>query len=89
MSPCLQLPRIGAEGIADGTYHLTASGRTSWHGLAQHIVQKAIEHGFVSAVDPANIEAITTEEFPRPAARPGKFVAQHECFEFRPQVYLA
>ncbi len=57
-------------GIADGTYHLTASGRTSWHGLAQHIVQKAIEHGFVSAVDPANIEAITTEEFPRPAARP-------------------
>jgi dTDP-4-dehydrorhamnose reductase len=57
-------------GIADGTYHLTASGRTSWHGLARHIVQQAIERGFVAAVDPAHIEAITTEEFPRPAVRP-------------------
>jgi dTDP-4-dehydrorhamnose reductase len=56
--------------IADGTYHLTAAGRTSWHGLARHLVQKATERGFVSAVDPADIEAITTEEFPRPAARP-------------------
>ncbi len=56
--------------ISDGTYHLTASGRTSWHGLARHIVQRAIEIGFVSAVAPADIEAITTEEFPRPAARP-------------------
>ncbi|MBO9197547.1 dTDP-4-dehydrorhamnose reductase [Rhizobium sp. 16-449-1b] len=57
-------------GLVDGTYHLTASGRTSWHGLALHIVQKATERGFVSAVDPADIEPITTDEFPRPAARP-------------------
>lgn len=57
-------------GIADGTYHLTASGRTNWHGLARHVVEKAVERGFVSAAAPDDIEAITTEEFPRPAERP-------------------
>ncbi len=56
--------------LPDGIYHLTASGRTSWHGLACHVVRRAIEIGFEPKAGPDDIEPITTAEFPRPAARP-------------------
>ncbi len=56
--------------FASGTYHLTSGGRTSWHGLARHVVGKAIELGFQSQVKVEDIVPISTEEYPRPAARP-------------------
>lgn len=45
-----------------GTYHMSASGRTTWYGFAREIV-KAM--GYSTAVVP-----IRTEEYPLPARRP-------------------
>jgi dTDP-4-dehydrorhamnose reductase len=56
--------------LASGIYHLTASGRTSWQGLARHVVQRAIELGFKSQAGVDDIAPITTADYPRPAARP-------------------
>jgi dTDP-4-dehydrorhamnose reductase len=47
---------------APGTYHLTNSGSTSWHGFAQAIVEEA---GLSVPV-----EAIPSSDFPTPAPRP-------------------
>ncbi|MGB8273670.1 MAG: dTDP-4-dehydrorhamnose reductase [Alphaproteobacteria bacterium] len=58
---------------ASGLYHLTAAGETSWHGFAAAIV----DH-MRAASDPRlrarAVTAITTAEFPRPAARPARSV---------------
>lgn len=53
-----------------GTYHLTASGETSWYGFAKHIIAHAEKLGMEFKVKAENIEPITTEQFPRPAERP-------------------
>ncbi|HWI57524.1 MAG TPA: dTDP-4-dehydrorhamnose reductase [Bacillota bacterium] len=49
-----------------GTYHLTASGHTSWHGFAEAIIGHMPEAERKCKV----IEAITTPEYPLPAKRP-------------------
>lgn len=51
-------------GERGGIYHLTSSGRTSWHGFTEEIVK----HASV-AVKPT-VTAIRTEEYPLPAKRP-------------------
>lgn len=51
-----------------GTWHLTASGQTSWHGFAEAIVAGAHARGLLPRRTP--VEAITTAEFPTPARRP-------------------
>ncbi len=56
--------------LADGIYHLTAAGKTSWHGLACYVVQRASELGFELKAGPETIEPITTAEYPLPAVRP-------------------
>ncbi len=60
---------------ASGTYHLVNAGKTSWHGFAIAIVEEyarlQVAHGWHPLkVTPANIRAITTQEYPTPAARP-------------------
>lgn len=47
-----------------GTYHLTAQGRTSWHGFTQVIV----DH--LSTTKKPVITPITTSDYPLPARRP-------------------
>jgi dTDP-4-dehydrorhamnose reductase len=49
-----------------GTYHLAASGTTSWHGFAQAIVNLMPGEGRKCAA----VEAISTAEYPTPAKRP-------------------
>ncbi|MGE8636057.1 MAG: dTDP-4-dehydrorhamnose reductase, partial [Achromobacter piechaudii] len=56
--------------LAAGIYHLTAAGHTTWHGLATHVVARARHNGLALKVQPGNIGAITTEQYPVPAARP-------------------
>jgi dTDP-4-dehydrorhamnose reductase len=56
--------------IDNGIYHLTATGETSWHGLAKQVVQQAIAKGACLMLKPKNIEAIPTEAYPLPAKRP-------------------
>lgn len=51
-----------------GTWHLTASGQTTWHGFAEAIIAGAHARGLLPRRTP--VEAITTAEFPTPARRP-------------------
>jgi dTDP-4-dehydrorhamnose reductase len=66
----------GAEGreLADvlaevgGVYHAAGAGETTWHGFAVEAVRLRRERE--PRVGLAEIEAITTEEYPTPAKRP-------------------
>jgi dTDP-4-dehydrorhamnose reductase len=55
-----------------GTYHISAAGKTSWHGFAKEIVQSAKGHlgGEQSALLATHILPIRTSEFPLLAKRP-------------------
>ncbi|MEU6311282.1 dTDP-4-dehydrorhamnose reductase [Streptomyces sp. NPDC047014] len=53
-----------------GVYHGTASGRTTWRGLAQETYR-------LSGLDPERIRPTTSEAFVRPAARPAFSVLAH------------
>ena len=65
------LTRWGGE--ATGTYHLVNAGQTSWHGFATAIVEEYSAMQLSKAWPPLKVEtiqAITTKDFPTPAARP-------------------
>lgn len=49
-----------------GTYHLTASGETSWFGFAQAIGQALVDEGKKCAV----LHPIPSSDYPTPATRP-------------------
>lgn len=55
-------------GALSGTWHLTASGQTSWHGFAEAIFDEAIARGVLAKVP--SVEAIASSEYPTPAKRP-------------------
>lgn len=55
--------RLGA-----GTYHLTASGKTSWHGFADAIMAKAVARDLLRKAP--RVLAIPTADYPTPARRP-------------------
>src|SRR5690606_18240705 len=55
-------------GQLSGTWHLTASGQTSWHGFAEAIFAEALAAGVL--VKAPNVQAITSAEYPTPARRP-------------------
>jgi len=55
-------------GQLSGTWHLTASGQTSWHGFAEAIFAEAVAAGVLAKV-PA-VQAISSSEYPTPAKRP-------------------
>ena len=58
--------RIARGGGESGVFHLACAGSTSWHGFAQAILEQ-----FADEIErkPA-LEAISTPEYPLPAARP-------------------
>lgn len=59
-----------ARTLANGIYHLTASGVTSWHGLACHAVDRMRANGAALTLDARQVHAIPTEAYPLPARRP-------------------
>ena len=61
----LRQPQLG------GTYHAVASGETSWHGYAQHVIEFARRAGQPIKVVANAIEPVPTSAFPTPAQRPG------------------
>ena len=67
------------EATTNGVYHLVNSGFTSWHGFALAIVDEyrrvKVERGWpLLKTLPANIKAITTQEFPTLAVRPANSI---------------
>ena len=56
--------------FASGIYHAVPSGETTWHGLACHAVQAALDAGAALQLHPNAIEAIPATKYPLPAPRP-------------------
>jgi dTDP-4-dehydrorhamnose reductase len=65
--------------VLEGTYHVVASGQTSWHGFAQAIVDAAASAGLLSR-RPV-VVPITTSDFPTPARRPAYSVLDNHKFQ--------
>lgn len=53
-----------------GTYHLTASGETSWHGYAQLIAKLAEKRELLLQLKSSDIQPIPSSAYPTPAIRP-------------------
>ena len=61
---------VGEAPSLGGTYHLAASGETSWHGYACHVIEFARAAGAPVKVAADSIAAVPSSEFPTPAERP-------------------
>ncbi|MNZ40893.1 dTDP-4-dehydrorhamnose reductase [compost metagenome] len=55
---------------ASGTYHLAASGETSWHRYAQYVISEAQHLGSTLRISPERIHPIASSDYPVPAKRP-------------------
>ncbi len=55
-------------GALSGTWHLTASGQTSWHGFAEAIFAEAVASGLLAKAP--RVEPIPSTDYPTPAKRP-------------------
>lgn len=62
-----------------GLWHLTAAGRTTWHGFAEAIVRHGHAAGLVATAP--RVVPIATAEFPTPAARPAYSCLDVACLE--------
>jgi dTDP-4-dehydrorhamnose reductase len=66
------LARVSAESaqgrFESGIYHLTASGGTSWHGLACAVIEGARKRGW--PIKAATIDGIPADQYPTRARRP-------------------
>ena len=56
--------------LATGLYHLTASGETSWHDFARHIIDRASTNGAILKLTADEVQPIPTADYPTPARRP-------------------
>jgi dTDP-4-dehydrorhamnose reductase len=61
---------VRANEALTGLYHCVATGETSWHGYALFVIEWARSRGHPVRVAPEAVRALTTLEYPTPAARP-------------------
>ncbi|WEN14957.1 dTDP-4-dehydrorhamnose reductase [Rhodanobacter sp. AS-Z3] len=64
--------------ILDGTYHLVASGATTWHGFASAIFKEAVELGLLA--HPPHVVAVSSSEFQSQAVRPTSSLLDNTSF---------
>lgn len=57
-------------GQGGGAYHLAASGTTTWHGYASHVIETARRLRPEQALAVKTIDPVSTRAFPTPAQRP-------------------
>ena len=53
-----------------GLYHLSASGETSWHGYAQHVIAHARAHRPQLSLKVKEVKAVPSSAFQSAARRP-------------------
>lgn len=53
-----------------GVYHLVASGETSWHGYASHVIAQARMLQSQQTLKVSEIAPVPTTAYPTPALRP-------------------
>ncbi len=70
---------VASQNKPSGTWHLTPHGQTSWHGFAEAVIAGAYGRGLL-AKRPV-VTAISTSEFPTPAARPAWSVLDNASLE--------
>lgn len=58
------------ERLDNGLYHLTAKGETSWCGFARFIVEQMLANQMSPHVQPDQVLAIPSSNYPTPAQRP-------------------
>lgn len=63
-----------------GTYHLAASGETTWQAYAQHVLEQASAYGAVLKAGPAQVAPIAASAFPVSAPRPAN--SRLDCRKF-------
>jgi dTDP-4-dehydrorhamnose reductase len=56
--------------FASGTYHLCASGKITWHGFSNAIIERAKQLAPAGSINTKRVLPITTEDYPLPAPRP-------------------
>jgi len=64
------LRTVQAESSLGGTYHAVASGETTWHGYAQHVIEFARRAGQPVRAQPQDIRPVPTSAYPTAARRP-------------------
>lgn len=64
-----------------GTYHLAASGRTSWHDYAAHVIALARDAGWALMLPPDGLHPVSSDEYPQRATRPANSVL--DCSKLR------
>ena len=69
-----------AHGLS-GTYHVAASGSTTWHAYARHVLAQAQAHGAILKAGPESVQPIASSAFPTPAVRPVN--SRMDCSKFR------
>ena len=53
-----------------GLYHLAASGETTWHGYAKHVLAQAVRAQAAIKIIAKEVAPVPTSAFPTPAKRP-------------------
>jgi dTDP-4-dehydrorhamnose reductase len=70
-----------------GTYHFSNAGAVTWAGFAREIFAQSAARGGISA----EVQGITTAEYPTPATRPANSLLSHDAitrdYGIRPQAW--
>ena len=62
--------RLRSDAALSGVYHCVAAGETSWFEYARRVIEQARAAGKPLKLQPQALRAITTADYPTPAARP-------------------